>query len=229
MDDLPIIDAHQHFWDLSLDRHPWLCGPRMIPFRYGDYSSIRRSYLVADYRRDAAAHNVVKSVHMEGECDPRDPIGETAWLHALHDRTGYPHAVVAQAWFDRDDIAAVLAAQASYPLVRGVRQKPRRAPSAEAFVAGAPGSMADARFREGYGLLAKSGLHYELQTPWWHLGEAADLAHDFPDSLIILNHAGLPAGRSAAALQGWREALERLAAERSKLFHDNARRIYRPV
>ena len=34
---IPIIDAHQHFWDLSMLKHPWLCEKPLIKFRYGDY------------------------------------------------------------------------------------------------------------------------------------------------------------------------------------------------
>ncbi|MEM7428486.1 MAG: amidohydrolase family protein [Pseudomonadota bacterium] len=213
MNELPIIDAHHHFWDLSLGKHPWLCGDERIPFRYGDYSPICRDYLVEDYLGDAAGHNVVKTVHMEAEWSPDDPVGETKWLHALHDETGYPHAVIGQAWFAREDIADVLAGHAAYPLVRSVRQKPAAAASPEAFVPGSPGSMADPAFRTGYAHLAKHRLHYDLQTPWWHLGEAADLARDFPDTLIILNHTGLPADRSDEGLAGWREAMERFAGE----------------
>lgn len=201
MDDPPIIDVHQHFWDLALNKHPWLCGESMIPFRYGDYSAIRRNYLPADYQRDAANQNVAKTVHMEAEWDPADPLGETRWLQELHDATGYPNAIIGQAWFERGDIASVLAGQAAFPLMRSVRQKPK------------PGALADPAFRDGYRLLAQHGLHYDLQTPWWHLGEAAALARDFPDTLIILNHAGLPSERSVEGLAGRRAALEEFAGE----------------
>lgn len=212
MSDIPIIDAHHHFWDLGLGKHPWLDGRHVIEgFRYGDYAAIRRNYLLEDYRRDSAGHNVVKTIHMETEWDPTDPIGETDWLQRYHDKTGFPHAVVGQAWFDRADIAEVLAGHAAYPLIRSVRQKPKAAPSPEAFTPGAPGSMADPVFREGYRHLATHGLHYDLQTPWWHLGEAADLARDFPDTTIILNHTGLPSDRSEAGIAGWRAAMERFA------------------
>jgi len=191
-----------------MKKHPWLIRPDPIPFRYGDYGAIRRNFLVEDYRAASADHNVVKTVHMEAEWDPSDPVGETEWLHALHDRTGYPHALIGQAWFARSDIEAVLKGHTAFPLMRSIRQKPAAAPSPDAFTPGLPGSMADPAFRAGYGLLARFGLHYDLQTPWWHLGEAADLARDFPDTLIILNHTGLPADRSRAALAAWREAME---------------------
>ena len=97
--DPPIIDAHHHFWELGHGRYPWL-EHHTIPFRYGDYAAIRRSYLVDDFRRDHGSHAIVKSVHMEAEWDSRDPVAETRWLHALHDATGWPHAVVGQAWPD---------------------------------------------------------------------------------------------------------------------------------
>ncbi|NDH53314.1 MAG: thioesterase, partial [Betaproteobacteria bacterium] len=37
----PFIDAHQHFWDLGRNPYPWLQDPQPIPFRYGDYSTLK--------------------------------------------------------------------------------------------------------------------------------------------------------------------------------------------
>ena len=51
MANLPIVDGHQHFWDLTRNDLPWLRNEPLIPFRYGDYSAIRRNYLPEDYRR----------------------------------------------------------------------------------------------------------------------------------------------------------------------------------
>lgn len=213
MDDIPIIDAHHHFWDLSLNKHPWLCGDQPVPFRYGDYSSIRKNFLVDEFKQVTANQNVVKSVHMEAEWETADPVGESKWLHELHDKTGYPHAIIGQAWFGRDDIAQVLAGHAEYPLVRSVRQKPKTVASPDEFQPGLPGSMADPKFRDGYQHLEKHNLHYDLQTPWWHLSEAADLARDFPNTIIILNHTGLPSDRSPEGINAWREAMELFAAQ----------------
>ena len=136
---------------------------------------------------------------MEAEWDPADPVGETRWISALAARHGVPDACVAQAWLDRDDAEAVLAAQASFPLVRGVRQKPR------------PGAMRTARWREGYALLERHDLHFELQAPWSELYDAADLASAFPRTTLVLNHTGLPADRSDEGLAGWRAAMRALA------------------
>ncbi len=211
MSSFPIIDAHHHFWDVQANYHPWLRDEPMIPFRYGDYSSIRRNYLPDDYFEDAAGLNIVKTVYVETEWDPTDPIGETRWVTALHERTGFPNAVVAQAWLDRDDASDVIASQAQFGLVRSVRHKPTAAARPEEAVAGAPGSMSCENWRRGFAALEDNGLRFDLQTPWWHLGEGTELAKDFPNVQIILNHAGLPSDRSESALSRWEEALRQFS------------------
>src|SRR3546814_4843309 len=57
----------------------------------------------------------------------------------------------------------------SFPAVKGIRQKPAAARSPAEAKRGAPGSMDDPAWRKGYALLEKHGLHYDLQTWWWHL------------------------------------------------------------
>jgi predicted TIM-barrel fold metal-dependent hydrolase len=208
-DDEAIVDAHQHFWDPGTHYYPWLVDEPPIPFRYGDYRPIRRRYLPPDFRADAAPFRVIASVYVEAEWDPKDPVGEMRYIDALRREHGLPSVAVAQAWLDHADAPRVLEAQAAFPFVRSVRHKPRaNAKPGE----GAPGGMADAAWRTGYRELARRGLRFDLQTPWWHLAEAARLATDFPDTLIILNHTGLPADRSPEGLAGWKRAMRALAA-----------------
>jgi len=207
--DLRIADAHQHFWDTDANYHPWLRDEPPVPFRYGDYGALRRNYLPNDYFGDARAHQVVGTVYVEAEWDPTDPLGETRYISRLRKETGFPTVMVAQAWLDRDDCADVLAQQSAFPFVRGIRHKPRANASPKD---AAPGGMSDARWREGFRELAGLGLRFDLQTPWWHLGEAADLARAFPETSIILNHTGLPSDRSHGGLEGWRRGIEKLAA-----------------
>ncbi len=204
----PIVDAHQHFWDPQANYHPWLCDEPPIPFRYGDYRALRRPYLPADYFADAGAHRVVKTVYVETEWDPSDPVGEMRYAERLRRETGFPSVAVAAAFLDRGDAAAVLEQQAAFPFVRGIRHKPRanRSPAD-----GAPGGMTDPGWRAGFAALARSGLRFDLQTPWWHLAEAARLAADFPGTRIVLNHAGLPADRSPGGIARWRAGMATLA------------------
>jgi predicted TIM-barrel fold metal-dependent hydrolase len=207
----PIVDAHHHFWDLERNYYPWLCDRDPIPFRYGDYSAIRKSYLPADYLTDAGSSSPTMTVHVEAEWNPHDPVGETRWLEEVATTCGLPSVCVAQAWLDRDDVEAVLAAQAARPSVRGIRHKPRAAASPDATERGARGSMDDPRWRHGFAMLERHGLSFDLQTPWWHLGAAADLARNHPRTPIIINHTGLPTDRSEQGLAGWREAMHVVA------------------
>ena len=124
---------------------------------------------------------------------------------------GLPSVMVAQAWLDRADAEDVLASHGRSSIVRGIRHKPKAVPRPDLVVKGAPGSMGDPAWRRGYAMLTPNGLSFDLQTPWWHLAEARQLADDFPDTLIILNHTGLPADRSPEGLDGWRAAMRLLA------------------
>ena len=196
----PIADAHLHFWNPRANYHPWLCDHPPIPFRYGDYSALRRPYLPADYFDDVGRHLVVKTVYVETEWDPRDPVGEMFYVGRLRRESGFPTVAVAQAWLDRGDLAATLEGLAQFDFVRGIRHKPRA------------GQMSEPRWREGFKVLARRRLRFDLQAPWTQLGEAARLARDFPDARIILNHAGLPADRSREGIAGWKAALRAFAA-----------------
>lgn len=212
MSDIPIVDAHHHFWDLDRNYHPWLCDEPMIPFRYGDYSALRTSFMPDDYRKATGKFTVVKNVTVEAEWDPRDPIGETRWIHEVAKTNGVPHAHVAQIWLDQDDVEDVLRQQASFPLVRSVRHKPSTASRPDLVEHGAQGSLTDPRFQRGFRMLSAFGLRFDLQAPWWHLREALELAEQSPETSMVLNHTGLPADRSPEALRGWKQAMREFSS-----------------
>ncbi|RZT35489.1 amidohydrolase family protein [Cupriavidus agavae] len=211
--DAPYIDAHPHFWDLTRNPYPWLQGETVPNFRYGDYSALRRNYLPADYARDTAGLAPVKTVHIEAEWARGDPVDETAWVDALAQEHGRPTAIVGHAQLDRGDVDAVLAGHAAYGRMRGIRNKPATSARREDARRGQAGSMDDERWRRGYSQLARHGMSFDLQAPWWNLDQAADLVRDFPATQLILNHTGLPADRSPSGLAGWRRAMEKLARE----------------
>ncbi len=209
--DGPIVDAHHHVWDLSLGRHPWLAPEGRVAHRYGDYAPITHDYLPADYRRDIADTGIVASVYMEAEWTPGDGLAEVAVVERYREETGVPGAMVAQAWLDAPDAAAQLAALAAVPAVKSVRHKPGGATSRAEAEAGARSLLSDEAWRAGYALLAANGLHFDLQTPWWNLGEARRLADDFPATTLVIDHAGVLASRDAETLVAWRAALAHVA------------------
>lgn len=210
--ELRIIDAHHHFWDLSLDAQPWLCREPMIPFRYGDYSAMRHNFLPADYKRVSERHRIVATVTMEAEWREDLLVDETRWTDALHRADPlFPKAHVARTELHQPDVDHELAAQAAHAFVRGIRHKPTAAPAPDRIEPGAPVGMSDPHWRRGFRALGKHGLHFELQAPWWHVDELIDLVATSPETPVVINHAFLPADRSPEGLRGWRTALKRAA------------------
>jgi len=211
---LPLVDAHHHLWQLSSGplSYPWLQDPQPHEFFLGDYASLKRDYLPADYRRDAAGHPMVRTVHVEAECRRDQQVAETRWLTEIHVKHGMPDAIVAHAWFHTPDAEEILAQQKAYPLVRGIRSKPVTSRRPGESVAGAAASMQDPNWLAGFRLLRKFDLSWDLRVPPWHLEEAAQVVRANPDIPVVLNHTGFPWDRSEDGLALWRRGMKALAA-----------------
>jgi predicted TIM-barrel fold metal-dependent hydrolase len=206
------IDAHHHLWHLRDPqglRYPWLVGPP-VEGHFGPYERIRRDYPIEHFLHDIRNQHVVKSVHVEAGADPADAVRETRWLQAVADRHGFPHAIVAHANLAADDVAETLEAHSAFANVRGIRMLTRRPGELRANDAG--GSlMGTSAWRRGFARLGALGLSFDLQAPPPFMAEAARLAADFPETPIVLTHAGLPLDRSADGLRAWRRGMRSLA------------------
>jgi predicted TIM-barrel fold metal-dependent hydrolase len=208
-----LVDAHHHIWDLRSNYYPWLSDQPEQHFFLGDYSPIKRNYMPEDYRRDAKEHNVLMTVHCEAEWDRADQVGETRWITDVNRQYGFPNAIVAHAWFHTPNSEEVLAGQAAFPLVRGIRSKPVTSLSPDSMTPGAPGTMQDEAWLRGFERLERYGFSWDLRVPYWHLREAAAVAHAFPRTPIVLNHTGFPWDRSDEGLAAWRRVMEAIAQE----------------
>jgi predicted TIM-barrel fold metal-dependent hydrolase len=210
-DDLPIIDAHHHLWDLGGElTYPWHTNTEHSYM--GDNSALRRTYMPPEFRRDSALHNVIATVHIEAECDRSKQVAETAWVTKVASEHGMPNAIVAHAWIDEPNSEEILLQHKQFPLVRGIRTKPVISKGPDDSVRGQPRSMQDPTWRKGLGLLEKHDLSWDLRVTWWHLEEAADVVREHPGLRVALNHTGYPLDRSPEALKVWRRGMEALAA-----------------
>lgn len=212
-DAVTLVDAHHHVWDLDRNYYPWLRDHPEPNFFLGNYDALKRNYLPAQYRADASGHNVLATVHCEAEWDRNDQVGETRWLTQLSVDQGMPAAIVAHAWFHTDNSEEVLARQAQFPMVRGIRSKPVTSLSPDTMTPGAPGTMQDPRWLEGYSRLERHGFSWDLRVPFWHLPEAAEVVAMFPRTPVVLNHTGFPWDRSEPGLAAWRRAMEAIARQ----------------
>ena len=210
-EELEIVDAHHHLWELSND-YPWLSAHPEPDFLLGDYTAIKRNYLPEDYRLDAHGLNVAATVHIEAECDRKRSVEETAWLHRIHVQHAMPHAVVAHAWLHSDALEETLLAHRRFPLVRGIRSKPITARKAADPRPAGPGSLEDPNWLRGMKLLARHSLSWDLRVPFWHLEQSALALEPVPELRVALNHTGLPWDRSEGGLAAWRAGMKALAA-----------------
>lgn len=205
----PIVDAHHHIWRLA--DLPWLSGPP-VPRIFGEHDAIRRDYPVEEYRAEATAAGVVRSVYVQTNWAQARAVDEVAWAQSVADRHGFPHAIVGFADLAAPDVEATLDAMAAFPGLRGVRQQLHWHARDLYRFAGRPDLANDPAWRRGLAAVGRRGLLFELQVFAGQMAGAARLARDFPDVTLVLLHAGMLEDRSAAGWALWRQGMRALAA-----------------
>ena len=208
----PIIDAHHHLWDLTMDRHPWLRPAGRAVQALGDLGPIRRSYLVEDYRNDAKNQNVVATVHVEAGWDRADdPLAEIDWLETLDKSTGVAVRYIGFAPLAEPEAATVLDRLAAASRCVGVRQMLSWHPTDKAkCFAARPGIADDPDWRDSVALLGRHGFLLELMLYPYQAEELARLADHFPDQRFVINHCGSPVDRDKEGLARWKQGMKLL-------------------
>ena len=202
-----IVDAHHHLWDLRRLRYPWLQG-RMHDRGWGNWAPLQNNYLMTDLLADAARQGIAKSVHVQANA--ADPVAETAWLERVADESGFPHGIVAFADLSAAQVERTLERQARFPRVRGIRQVLNR--HADPRLNRAPKDyLSDERWQANLGLLRRFRWSFDVQVYWQQMRAIATLARRYPDVQLVLDHAGMPAERDDAGLEGWRRGMRALA------------------
>ncbi|MBX5132403.1 amidohydrolase family protein [Rhizobium lentis] len=210
MDVKAIIDPHHHLWDLENYSYPWLCQPGepVAPIA-GSLRPIMKTYLLDDYMADAKKWNVVKDVHLDALS--ADIIAETKWLQDIKNRTGKPNGFVAHADLEAPDVDEVLAAHAKCKDTRGIRQILNWHPDPKYTFNQRSDLLTDPHWLKGYKLLKKYDFSFDLQLYPHQMPAAAKVAADNPETIVNLNHTGMPLERDDAGVQLWRDGMRSLA------------------
>ena len=208
--DIPrLIDAHHHLWSLSTGRYPWLQGPPEDPADPSGVGMLQRDYLISNLREDTSGLPLTASVHVEAAYDPADPVSETRWLQKVADESGFPQAIVANAFLERPDIEAQLSQHAAAPNLRGIRQMLDRNPwtgtSEETSL------FSDPSWHRGLALLAERHLVFDLQVLPSQLRQAAHTAEQHADVIFALNHGGYHVPYSEEAERDWLRGIAEMA------------------
>jgi len=193
-----IIDTHQHLWDLSRFRVPWLAGA----------GELNRDHLPSDYAAAAAGLGIVRTVYMEVDLDPAQQRAEADYVISLCADPANPMAgAVISGRPAAPDFAAYIRPLAAEPCIKGVRQVLHGAQTP-------PGYCLREEFVAGIRLLGELGLSYDLCPRPAELGDGLELVRRCPGTRFILDHCGNGNLRwSAAERAPWAEAVARLAAE----------------
>lgn len=211
MTQIPFVDAHIHLWVLDRIRYAWLSPPFDDAGPNGSVAAIACDYTPTDYCTDAARWNVKGCVHVDAGADPAQALDETRWLETLGESGGLPTGIVAYAPLDDSAVGDLLAAQAEYPRVRGIRQivnwhaDPQRTYSPRDLTL-------DPQWQAGFGLLSRHGLSFDLQCYPGQMAGLVPLLGRHPDTPVIINHMGMPVMTDPDGLADWRRGMRALAA-----------------
>jgi L-fuconolactonase len=195
----PVIDAHQHFWNLTEHAQPWLAShPALAP--------LLRNFTLADLAPLAAAGGITATVAVQTVAEP----WETPELLTLAAGPGLVAGVAGWADLTAPDIADVLARLRELPggdRLAGIRHPVLAEPD--------PGWLARPDVLRGLAALAAAGLAYDVVGEPRHLPAAVTAARQVPGLGFVLDHLGNPGmapGTSPEADEPWASAVTDFAA-----------------
>ena len=195
----PVVDAHQHFWDLSAHAQPWLASdPALAP--------LLRNFTLADLAPLAAVAGVTATVVVQTVAET----WETPELLALAAGPGLVGGVVG--WLDltAPDVAETLAELRELPggdRLAGIRHPVLAEPD--------PDWLAQPDVLRGLAAVAAAGLAYDVVGEPRHLPAAVTAARHLPGLTFVLDHLGNPdmtPGTGPEATGPWASAFTQFGA-----------------
>jgi predicted TIM-barrel fold metal-dependent hydrolase len=178
----PVIDTHQHLWDLSKFRLPWT----------KDEPKLAHDHLMSDYLKATAdlgeaggsPARIVKTVYMEVDVDPVQQRAEADYVLDLCSRADNPMvAAVVSGRPASDGFARYIESFKNSACIKGIRQV-LHVPSTPA------GYCLDKKFIQGIRLLGEHNRSFDLCMRPGELLDAARLIDACPDTRFILDHCG---------------------------------------
>lgn len=214
--ELPIVDAHHHLWYLPQAMVAAISAQENVAAKaVGNAARKYPRYLFDEFKADVeTGHNIVATVFVNARTmyratgpEAMKSLGEVEFVNGvaamgysgLFGNTRYCAGIVSSVDLTLGDaVPQVLrahkqAAGARYCGIRGAGT----AYDEDTKIMGAGGvanRLLDARFRDGFKWLQELNLAFDAFVLEPQLPDLIDLARAFPQTAIILNHAGLPLG-----------------------------------
>ncbi len=191
----PVIDSHQHFWDLSAHHQPWLVSDPVL-------APLLRNFALADLAPLAAAAGVTASVVVQTVTES----WETPELLALASGPGLVAGVVGWADLTAPGIADALAELRELPggeHLAGIRHPVLIEPD--------PDWLARPDVLRGLAAVAEAGLAFDVVGEPRHLPAAVTAARQTPELRFVLDHLGNP-DMTPEPSEPWASAFTQFAA-----------------
>jgi len=170
----PIIDTHQHLWDLARFRLPWLQGA----------PTLNKNFLMSDYLQATAGLGVAHSVYMEVDVAPSQHVAEAEYVAEICRTGSTPMAAAVIGGRPADGgFKQYVARFKNTPSIKGVRQV-LHGTSTPA------GYCLQPDFVRGIRLLGESGWIFDLCMRSPELSDGAKLVDACPGTRFVLDHCG---------------------------------------
>jgi L-fuconolactonase len=198
-----IIDTHQHLWDLSKFKLPWLDGAPEV---------LRRSYRTQEYL-EATRGLSMRAVYMEVDVDPAQHPLEVEHVVGLARSNEHPTiAAVVGGRPASPDFPRYIELLKKHSEVKGVRQVLHGDSTG-------PGFCLEKDFVRGVQRLGENGLSFDLCMRPGELLDGVRLAEQCPETRFIVDHCGNADPKAFAKNAkepghdplAWRRAMEGLA------------------
>jgi len=202
-DSLPIIDTHQHLWDVTKFKLPWHKGE--------DTKPLQRSFLMSDYLEATKGLNVVKTVYMEVDVAPEQQVAEADYVIDLCQRGDNPmKAAVISGRPGTPGFEPYIRKLAQNKYIKGVRQVLHGETDP-------PGFCLQPKFVESIQLLGELGLCFDLCLRSDDVLDAVKLVDQCPKTRFVLDHCGNMSVTSTdqAARAKWLRGMKEMAARKN--------------
>ncbi len=203
--DLAICDTHQHLWDLTKFKLPWLKGDEV--------QSLNRSYLMSDYLKLIGSHKVTKTVYMEVNVAEAQQTAEAEYVLDLCGKKDNPMCgAIIGGSPQSAEFAKYMEPFATNARINGVRtvlHDPDRP----------KGMCLEKTFVENVKRLGDMGKSFDLCMRPEEIGDGAKLGELCPKTTLVVDHCGnMPAQSDDKALrEAWTKGMK-AAAARSNTF-----------
>ena len=198
--DLAICDTHQHLWDLTKFKLPWLKGDAV--------QSINRSFLMSDYLKLIGSHKVVKTVYMEVNVDSSQQTAEAEYVLGLCGQKDNPMCgAIIGGSPQSAEFAKYMEPFATNARINGVRtvlHDPDRP----------KGMCLEKTFADNIKRLGDMGKSFDLCMRPDEIGDGAKLGELCPKTTLVVDHCGnMPVtSTDKAQREAWMKGMKAAAA-----------------